>query len=131
MRGLRQKKRARSVRTFISEASRSTEIGRLAALADAMFRRFNGPEQFASVWAEVFQIAMDRRSPLAMRSALALLNMQSAIEANQPRLDLGEEALQARLSAALLELVAEHPQIVLAAASDLGWAVSPPALQQA
>ena len=100
-------------------------------LVDAMTEKLGGIDAVAAALLSAMEIGMNTRSPLATRCVFAMLNLQTAVEVNEPKLDLSPAAIEEQLMAGLTELIEQHPMLAVAAAERLGWEVMPPAEQSA
>lgn len=124
----REKKRLRTVRSFVSFASREKNHARLETLLAKMFENFNGVEKLATVWRRENALAETKPdSPRVGRSIMAYANLwiyAAKTKPPEPSLD-GLSDLELAVGA-VAGLMKDSPGMVVQIGEALGWTMIPP-----
>jgi hypothetical protein len=131
MRDWRRKDRRREVRRFASAISRcdaAADWSRIRHLVIAMLQKFGGIDGFSKIWMTEIERARQavHGRTLGLRSCLAILTLQIAVEQHQPASIESDEVIEQRIRNGLAELIKANPALAVEAAEQLGWEVIPP-----
>ena len=116
--------RSNEIFRWATAVKRQRDDRRLGLLVQGMIARLGGVDAFADLWVQEMRSAMSQRDGWrrSLDCFVAILRLAGEYDRRctpQP-LGAGEPDM-----ATLRDLVTRHPELVLAAASELGWSVIP------
>ena len=103
--------------------------GRIAAVTTEMLRRMGGLERFAADWKEAVDAAMAAgKLHLVVRSGCALVDLLRVADELQRQeiREMSDIELQRAMLHQTITALKQRPELVLHAAAELGWTVTPP-----
>ena len=126
----RRARRQRGIHSYAQQVCASKRhAGRIVAVTTEMLRRFGGLERFAADWKEAVDAAMAAgKLHLVVRSVCALVDLIHVAEQLQRQeiREMSDVDLQRAMLHQTIAAVKQRPELVLHAAAELGWTVTPP-----
>jgi hypothetical protein len=128
----RRRQRLAAVRKFAAAVNAADDFAEVRDLVRDMIKRIGGLEELGRLWAAAFKAChqADPGSYRTLRHLRALATMMQGLQANPappPDLSgLSEEDLTLVTEQSVINAIQHEPELVLAAAEQLGWKVTPP-----
>ena len=126
---LRLKGRDKTIARFAIQLRLAPDANRVNLLCREMFKRYGGVDGFSKAWIQQAQRAMQSRpgsTPALNFFAGVASLVKHAQDARPTASDLDDADLNDELTATVMRLVEDRPELVVEAAQRAGWQVVSP-----
>jgi hypothetical protein len=114
----------RRMAKFLTQLNNEKSNDRLRLLSSVMFQQFGGMEGFVSAWADYQHQAMEQGGFAAFRCFQTVVRLLQYCEETRPDpVGMTDEELERSVMEHTKQLIQQHPELAVAAASEVGWTI--------